>query len=359
VRGVVSPPLQFVEQLARHGFGLGTFGEELLGSVQLGGLGQDRNASACDDPIGSDPQGRISRDSGVAVGATTLRRQNKLAGRDGRSPQRIDLRQQFADELNAAADGGSRAAGILNRQHRDILDMRLAIGRVPSHAWQLNQLLMFLKMSECVLFATQADEDIGSDVRVPCDAAENAAQSPMLDPFIRHAAAAVVVERDNAIHIGIGAKALRIEVPRDGSGYSCGAVDGRDDRDVVASTDQSRTAHIAFEGSAFDGLRGCGSLGSKIGVVQRVFTTQVVVMDMIASRNRMACDPDRPTVFEDFLPRLEVGDRQFVAGGNILTDDQGLGAVVQVDSLTSRDASNRHNTIIVRTESNPRLVLHG
>ena len=193
---------------------------------------------------------------------------------------------------------------------------------------------------------------------MPCDAAEHAAQCPMLDPLIRHAAAAVMVERDHAIDIGIRLQDLGIKVPLDGSGYSRRAVDGRDDGDVVASADLPRSAHIAFEGFAFDGFGGCRRLRSQIGVVQRVFATQVVVVDMIAAADGMARDSDRPTVLEDFLSGLDVGDRQFVSCGNILPGNQGRGAIVDVDGLTSSDASESHNAMIVGAESNPRLVLH-
>ena len=56
-------------------------------------------------------------------------------------------------------------------------------------------------MPKGVLFASESDQDVGGDIWVFRDPAENAAEGSMFDSIESHAATAIVFESDNAVDV--------------------------------------------------------------------------------------------------------------------------------------------------------------
>src|SRR6185503_12157291 len=87
---------------------------------------------------------------------------------------------------------------------------------------------------DLVDFATEADEDVAGDVRMPGDAGEDALQHGLRFAGI-HRAAALVGESDDAIDIRkIPREVRRAEAVADVMGDAGRAVDAGNDGDVVA-----------------------------------------------------------------------------------------------------------------------------
>ena len=77
------PPPHELDELLAHFAADGAAGEEVLGTIGLGGLRQDRRAAVADDQIARHTEGRVGGHAGIAIRATALQRDLEVASRHG------------------------------------------------------------------------------------------------------------------------------------------------------------------------------------------------------------------------------------------------------------------------------------
>src|SRR5205807_503913 len=104
--------------------------------------------------------------------------------------------------------------------------------------------------------AAEADEDIGRDVGVLREAGEGAVELVVVGAVVLHGAAGLVGDGNDAVHVGVLAQQVGgAEALRDVLAGAGGAVDGADDRDVVARAVTAVVAVVAQEGALLGGPR--------------------------------------------------------------------------------------------------------
>ena len=128
------PPADAFEQLVGHFFRAGAAGEQVFGAKNLRSLRKNGGSAAGDNHVGCVAEGRVGRDSRVAIRSAAVGSQHDFAGRDRLAPHVIDTRQQLGDAADAHFDGFGRAPQFLHDQHGGAaartLPVRL-IARVP------------------------------------------------------------------------------------------------------------------------------------------------------------------------------------------------------------------------------------
>ena len=83
--GVLLPPVDAVDEtLGDFGAG-GAAGEEVFGTVDLGGFGEDGGATVADEEVDGCTEGGVGADAGVGVRAAALEADDEVGGGDGRS----------------------------------------------------------------------------------------------------------------------------------------------------------------------------------------------------------------------------------------------------------------------------------
>lgn len=180
----------------------------------------------------------------------------------------------------------------------------------------------------------------------------------MLDAFVRHPATAIVFERDDSVDRGERLKRLCVKVSCDGPGDTGRTIHRRDNRDVVSSTDAPIATDVTFKRFSVKGFWRGGGLRREAGIVERMLATQVVIMDMFPPLDRMARDTDRPSIFEDFVTGIQIGDRHFVTSRNLLPCDPRWRSILKIDGFVFTDTSQSYDTVVARAEPNPRLLQH-
>ncbi len=95
--GVLFPPVDAVDEaLGDFGAG-GATGEEVLGAVDLGGLGEDGGASVADEDVDGCAQCGIGADARVGIGASALEAENERGSRDFGATGLVGLFEHLVD----------------------------------------------------------------------------------------------------------------------------------------------------------------------------------------------------------------------------------------------------------------------
>ena len=167
-------------------------GEEVLGAVDLGRLGEGRGAALPHDAIGRAAHHGVRRDARVRIGAAALHAHDQLAGGDRLALHVVDRGQQLQDRVDALLHRLARAARLLD--HERAMGDRHVEARILHDPLQL------------VGLAAQAEQQHAAEVRVAAVAQDGAPQD--VEPLARgrHGAARRVRERDDAVDVGVVAQ---------------------------------------------------------------------------------------------------------------------------------------------------------
>ena len=92
-RGVALPPADALDQLVGDLGAGGAAQQQLLGAVDLRGLGEDRGAAHADEQVGGGAERGVGGDAGEAVGAAALQGEAELGGGDGLAGGPVHLGQ--------------------------------------------------------------------------------------------------------------------------------------------------------------------------------------------------------------------------------------------------------------------------
>src|SRR5690606_22104344 len=95
--GVVLPPLDAAYQLVGHLLRDRAAREQVLGAVDLGGLGQDHRAAVRDEDVAGRAERGIGGDARVAVRAAALQADHDVAGRHALSGDLVGPGQHLLD----------------------------------------------------------------------------------------------------------------------------------------------------------------------------------------------------------------------------------------------------------------------
>lgn len=174
----------------------------------------------------------------------------------------------------------------------------------PADSLQGHEFLGFLKMAKGVLFATQAYQNVGGDVRVFGDPPKNSTEGSMFDSIECHPATAIVGKSNHSIDVRKILEHIWIEVSCDSLGNTCRAVDRRDHRDVVASANATAWTDVPLKALTGEPRWRSWGQGRKSLVVERMLASEVMVVQMIARHDFRCCHADRPPVLVDRLTGL-------------------------------------------------------
>ena len=210
----------------------GAAGEEVLGAVDLGGLGEDGGAAVADEDVDGCAEGGIGADAGVGVGAAALEAEDEVGSGDGCAGDLIGLLEEFEDGGDSLLDGAGGAPLLLNGAGAQ------GVGGAGEGDERL----------DLVGLAAEAEEEDAGEVGVGGVADEDAAEEVGGFAVFGHAAAGAVGDGDDAVDVGVGAEDFGGEVGGDAAGDGGGAVDGGEDADVVAGGDAAVGADDALEG---------------------------------------------------------------------------------------------------------------
>ena len=215
----------------------GAAGEQVLGAVDLGRLGQHGRAAVAHQHVDGRAERRVGGDAGVAVRAAALQGQRQLAGGDGLAPRLVGARQHLLDAGDAGLDGLLGAAGVLDGHGAEVV--------------ALDQAVLLLEPRDLEHLAAEADDQRGGQVGMAGIAPLRALQRLVALALGRQAAAGAVHEGDDAVDVGV---LLEDAGAGDGLGHEAGdggrAVHAGEDADVVARAGLAVGAAVALEGGA-------------------------------------------------------------------------------------------------------------
>ena len=212
-------------------------GEQMLGAVDLGRLGQHGGAAVAHQHVDGGAERRIGGDAGVAVRAAALERERQLAGGDGLALHVVGARQHLLDAGDAGLDGFPRAAGVLDGHGAEVV--------------ALDQAVLVLQARDLEHLAAEADDQRGGEVGVAGIAPLRALERLVALALGGQPAAGAVHERDDAVDVGI---LLENAGAGDGLGHEARdrgrAVHAGEHADVVARAGLAVGAAVALEGGA-------------------------------------------------------------------------------------------------------------
>ena len=303
--GVFLPPAHQRHQFLAHVAADGAAGQQVLGAVGFGGLGQDDGAAMAHQQVAGRTQGGVGGDAGIAVRAAALQRHGQFAGGDGFAVHGVGIGQGFAHEGDAGLDGFAGAAHVLD-----------------VHAAQAAGEALFGQHSaDLVHFAAQPEHDHRGEIDVPGVAAEGAAQHPQR-LVLGHAAAGLVGEGDDAVHVGeIGQRVVTgervlLEDVGDHAGHMGTAVHAGQDADIVARGGPAVGTADAFEGRGQVEIRGRLGVDAPGIVLGEIAHAAIMFVHMLAGGDGGGGEADDLAVAADCLAGFHRADGHFVAGGN-------------------------------------------
>ena len=180
---------------------------------------------------------------------------------------------------------------------------------------------------DLVGLAAEAEQKDGGEVGVGGVAGEDAAEEVGGFAVFGHAAAGAVRDGDDAIDIRIGAEDLRGEVRGDAAGDRGGAVDRREDADVVAGGDAAVGADDSLKGSRMGRIEefGRAGLGADRIIALKVTGDEIVGMNVFAGGDRVRRETNDLIEFADRLTGLDGMQCYLVASRNLVerSDDSG------------------------------------
>ncbi len=173
----------------------------MLSPVNFRGLGQDGRTSLGDDQIGRDPEGRVGRHAGIAIGAAAFEPDHQFRGRLIGPPPRVRRRHQLGDGLDRRVNRLRNPPMFL-----DVQDPRR--GRRPviparSGPAERHKLLGFDQVTRKTNLAPEADQDIRRNIRMRREPGKHALELLMVGPFEGQAAPALVGDREDAVDVRI------------------------------------------------------------------------------------------------------------------------------------------------------------
>ena len=187
---VILPPVDHIDQpvgdIAVHR----AAGQQMLGAVDFGCLGEHPGAAMAHQQIDGGAQGRVRRDPRIGVGTAAFEAQDQFAGGHGLAPGAVDFGQHLVDPRAGRLDGGLGAAGILDGHgmRRGAQAGPLGIDEMP-HLGDL---------------AAETDEQHAAEVGMPRIARQAALEHLHAGAAAGHAAARAVGDRHHAVDMGIG-----------------------------------------------------------------------------------------------------------------------------------------------------------
>ena len=303
--GVVLPPAHQGDELLAHFGGDGAAGEEVFGAVGFGSFAQDHGAAVADQEVARRAERRVRGDAGIAVAAAALEGDGEFAQGSGFALDGVGFVQHLADEGDAGLDRLADAAHLLDVHRAD------AVG----------EFLLFQQAAELVHFAAQADDDDVGEVHMSRVTGQRAAQQAQRFA-VGHAAAGLVGQRDDAVHIRPGGQRVgagdRVAAELLGNQFGGvgAAVHRGQQADVVAGGDPAVGAADALKRDFGVGARGGASVLA-IGVVLGEIThAEVLGVDVLAGRDGGGGEADDLAVAADGGAGGEGPQGDFVSGGD-------------------------------------------
>ncbi len=259
----------------------------------------------------------------------------QFAGGDFLARHFIGIGQHFIDEGNAGFRGLAGAA--------DFLDLHFA--QAPG------ELLLLHQAADLVDLAAEAEHHHMGEVHVARVAAERAPQQ--CERFVlRHAAAGLVGERNDAVDIGIvgerivPGEGILLEHVGDHAGHMGAAIHRGEDADIVARRDAAVAAPEAHESRRQIEIRRRLDVHA-IGVVAvEIAHAAILGVDVLARRNRLRREADDLAVAADLFAGRDGADGDLVAGGNALA---GHHAFRHLDTGQQRGARDQYSVVVMQT----------
>ena len=254
----------------------------MLRPVDLGRLTQHRGPTLGNEQVDGDPERRIGGDAAVPVGAAALKTQHEAGRRDLDAPGRGRGRQEFAERRETCLHGAADPALLLDHEHGRPLDLAGA-----------PQVLALDQSTRLGDLAAEAHDDVAAHVGMPREPREDALELQVLRAVRRHAASALVRQREHAVHRRVCGQLVGSHPVRDETAHRCRAVGHADDGHVVARAHAPVGADIAKEG-ALAGAHVRGSRwwisGSRKGIrpIERADGAVVAVTWLPAPMSRVA-----------------------------------------------------------------------
>ena len=288
-------------------------------------------------------QRRIGRYAGITVGAAALQRHRQFARRHRLALDFVGIRQRLAHEGDAGLHRLAGAADFLN-VHR---------------AQTAGEFLLLHQPADLVDLAAEPEHDDGGEIRMPRIAAERAAKQRQR-LVLRHAAAGLVGQRDDAIDIRkirqriVAGERILLEDIGDDAGDMGAAIHRGEDADIVAGRDAAVGTADALEGRRQIEIRRRRDVDAIGIVLGEIAHAAVLRMHMLARRNRNRRKADDLAVAADRLAHGDRLDRDLVARGNALDRSDAVG-----HHHARRQARARDQHAVVRMQANDGCRGHG
>ncbi|MNO95576.1 hypothetical protein D3C76_872210 [compost metagenome] len=346
---VVFPPADAGHQFFANLAADRTAGQQVLGTVDFRGLGENRGATGGHQTVDGIAQRRVGGNAGIAIGTATLQADHQVPRTDRLALHLVGLGQQRLDLLDTGGDGFAGAADTLDGE-----GAQLGAGL---------QALGFQQAFDLVGFAAQADDQHGSEIGVYGVPGQGATQQAQGFTAGVHRTAGAVGQRYHAVDVRVIGQHFRVDVAAKmvghGPGHGRRAVHRGEDADVVAGGDPAIGAHDALELRLAAGLAaGVDTEGVVTGEIAHL---HVVHMHVFTGVDGLRGKADDLPVTAQGLALLHTFGSKLVARGDRLAHGNRLG--VQAQALRQGLAGDEH--VVQRVEADDGKVtglgnqLHG
>ena len=315
----------------------------MFGAVGFRGFRENDAAAMAHQQIAGDAEGGVGGDAGQPIRAAALQGERNFRRRDGNAGHIVGFCQNLADKVHAGGDGLAGAAHGLDIQA----------------AQPAGELLFLHQPADLVHLAAQAQHDHMRKIGVPGEAAQGAAQQ-FQRFLLRHAAAGLVGEGDDTVHVWVfvqgilALEGITLEHAGDEFGDMGGAVHGREDTDIVAGGDAPVRAADAHEAGLRVKESGRGGGFAEGIVLGEVAHAAIMHMHMPAGADVLGGEADDLAVAADSFARRDGTQGNLVAGGDALGRS---GPLSDLDPLHQSGAGDQH--VVVRMQRDDEGWGHG
>ena len=329
-RCVVEPPRHRLIDAPRDVRRDGALAQQVLGAEDLRSLAKNDAATGSDEQVGGDAERRVGRDRGRRVAPAALEAERQLAQRDRLALGPLEAGRHRNHSLDERGDRRVRAAELLDAH---MCDLR----RAPCQ-----------EVLGLVHLTPERDDDDTREVRVHGVATERPAQELVARCSLDQRAAEIVREGDHPV---AARQAGDLEArracgePRHGGG----AVDAREDPDVVARRNPSARTAVSEEVVVRGRDRrtpGAGIGGTAVPLRRWAVAShaEVVAVHVLAGRDRRRRLTDPMAELEHPVALGEVDKRDLMPRGDHRPD--GKLHLAHVDHVARAEVLDRDADVV-------------
>ena len=350
--GVPLPPLDAFHEFLAHGLRHGSTGEDVLSPVNLRRFAEDGGAALLHDHIRGDAECGVRGDAAVTIRAAAVGAKEDVLGGELNPFDVVDLGQEIEHGLDAEVHRFADAPAFLNSEN-DRFRFRTA---------ELNEAHVFVfDQVRCLYdFTTEADQNVGPDVRVLRKPRENMFELAVVRAIVLVSATLLVNDRQYTIDVGkVLENVHRADPLGDVFARACGTIHRADNRKVIACP-------VALMGCAIRAAvvaHECAKLGRwwewsrEVGTVRIVAFERrdfdVVHVNVIARFDVLAGEADDLAELGDRVAFLDPVDGELVAHFDRGRDLES--ATVELDLDTRRNRRPGHGDVVGWSKVNGEL----